>query len=165
LLACASARAAEPDPENFKLRACVKWSKDIPEAVAAGAGLFASTLRVEGDGPHPNCDVVARTESFGVGWLMRAWMKEGVYSPCGERLGGYKLRYKGDQWQIKIVQGLDKFLEKNPNALKDAKACAATPAAPPVGVPAVEPPADISTAPLTPPSPAEGVAPSTAPPK
>ena len=162
LLACARARAA--DSENFKLRACVKWSKDIPEAIAAGSGLFASTLRVEGSGPHPACDVVAETESFGMGWLMRAWIKEGVFSPCGERLGGFKFRYKGDQWQIRIAQGLDKFLEKNPKALKDAKTCPA-PAAPPVGVPSVEPPVQISTAPLTPPLPTETVVPSTAPAK
>jgi hypothetical protein len=162
LLLGSGARAAEPEPENFKLRACVKWSKDVPEAVAAGAGLFAATQRVEGDGPHPACDVVAVTEAFGVGWLMRAWMKEGVYSPCGERVGGYTIRYKGEQWQMKIVQGLDKFLEKNPKALKDAKKCP-EPAAPPVGAPAVEPPVQISTAPLTPPPSAESVVPSTAP--
>jgi hypothetical protein len=146
LLAASSPRAAETPAENYKVRACVKWSKEIPEAIAAGSGLFASTVRVEGDGWHPDCDVVAVTESFGVGWLMRAWMKEGVYSACGERLGGYKLRYKGDQWQVKIVQGLDKFLEKNPRAFKDAKACPA-PSAPPVGAPIVAP-VEISTAPL-----------------
>lgn len=105
------------------VKACVKWSKDIPDAQAAGAGLFESVARVEGPGPFPSCDVVAETESFGVGWLMRAWMKEGVYSPCGKRLGGYKVRYKGDQWQAKIVTGLYKFLEKNPEALAAAKDC------------------------------------------
>ena len=128
MLLAASARAAEIQSENYKLRACVKWSKEIPEAVAAGSGLFASTLRVEGKGPRPDCDVVAETESFGVGWLMRAWMKEGVFSPCGERLGGYKFHYKGEQWQTKLVQGLDKFLEKHPKALKEAKACPPPPA-------------------------------------
>jgi hypothetical protein len=152
LLAAPSLRAAEVQSENYKVRACVKWSKDVPEAIAAGSGLFASTARVEGKGPFPACDVVAETESFGVGWLMRAWMKEGVYSPCGERLGGYKLRYKGDQWQVKIVQGLDTFLEKNPKALKEAKACTAPPAATPTAIPAIAAPApllpDISTAPL-----------------
>jgi hypothetical protein len=123
LLAAPAARAAES--QNFRLRACVKWSQDVPEAVAKGSGLFASTKRVEGAGPFPGCDVVVETESFGVGWLMKAWMKEGVYSPCGERLGGYKFRYKGDEWQAKIVAGLDKFLEKNPEALARAKACPA----------------------------------------
>jgi hypothetical protein len=105
------------------VKACVKWSRDIPEAQAAGAGLFESVTRVEGPGPFPECGVVAETESFGVGWLMRAWMKEGVYSPCGKRLGGYKIVYKGDQWQAKLVVGLNKFLVKNPELLAAAKDC------------------------------------------
>lgn len=119
LLLASAALAAEPLP----VKACVKWSKDIPDAQAAGAGLFESVTRVEGPGPFPECGVVAETESFGVGWLMRAWMKEGVYSPCGKRLGGYKVRYKGDQWQAKIVTGLHRFVVKNPEALAAAKEC------------------------------------------
>jgi hypothetical protein len=114
------ARAAEPLP----VKACVKWSKDIPEAQAAGAGLFESVARVEGKGPFPACDIVVETESFGVGWLMRAWMKEGVFSPCGKRLGGYKITYKGELWQSKLVTGLHQFLTKHPEALAAAKGCA-----------------------------------------
>lgn len=109
--------------ELLPVKACVKWSKDIPEAAAAGAGLFESVARVEGVGPFPDCGVVAETESFGVGWLMRAWMKEGVYSPCGKRLGGYKIRYKGEQWRTKLVTGLHEFLVKNPEARSAAKSC------------------------------------------
>ncbi len=124
-----TARAAEP--ERSPARACVKWSKDIPEAQAAGAGLFASTARVEGKGPFPDCDIVVETESFGVGWLMSAWMKEGVFSPCGKRLGGYKFHYKGDLWQKKIVTGLHEFLTKHPGAFAAAKDCVPPAAAPP----------------------------------
>jgi hypothetical protein len=153
LLVPAAARAAE------STRACVKWSRPIPDAVAAGAGLFASVARVDAKGPYPDCDVVVEAESFGVGWLMSAWMKEAVLSPCGKRLGGYKFRYKGDQWQEKAVSGLRDFLDKNPAALAAAKDCpAAVP--PPPTVPA--PPVAISTAPLTPSLPAEPVIPSTA---
>ena len=47
LFLSAGARAAELLP----VKACVKWSKDIPEAQAAGAGLFESVARVEGKGP------------------------------------------------------------------------------------------------------------------
>ena len=119
LFLSAGARAAELLP----VKACVKWSKDIPEAQAAGAGLFESVARVEGKGPFPDCGVVVETESFGVGWLMRAWMKEGVFSPCGKRLGGFKFNYKGDAWQAKLVTGLHAFLTKNPEALAAAKAC------------------------------------------
>lgn len=120
LLLPAAAAAAGPLP----VKACVKWSKDLPEARAAGAGLFESVERVEGNGPFPSCAVVVETESFGVGWLMRAWMKQGVYSPCGERLGGFKFRYKGEEWQAKLVTGLHEFLVKNPEKLPSAKGCA-----------------------------------------
>lgn len=115
-----SAAADGPLP----VKACVKWSKDLPEARAAGAGLFESVELVEGKGPFPSCAVVVETESFGVGWLMRAWMKQGVYSPCGERLGGFKFRYKGEEWQAKLVTGLHKFLMKDPAKLASAKVCA-----------------------------------------
>jgi len=37
------ARAIEP--VKSPLKACVKWSKDIPDAQAAGAGLFESVTR------------------------------------------------------------------------------------------------------------------------
>ncbi len=162
-----AARAVEPS----LVRACVKWSKDIPEAQAAGAGRFLSVARVEGKGPHASCGVVAETESFGVGWLMRAWMKEGVFSPCGERLGGYTVHYKGEEWQAKVVVGLHEFLTKNPGALTSARKCAPAPAAtpapsvppaaPPAATPAAPPaapaiaqpvvaPVEISTRPLTP---------------
>lgn len=112
--------AAGPLP----VKACVKWSKDLPASRAAGEGLFESVALVEGGGPFPSCGVVVETESFGVGWLMRAWMKQGVYSPCGERLGGFKFRYKGDEWQPKLVTGLHEFLVKNPEMLPSAKGCA-----------------------------------------
>lgn len=113
------ARAADLLP----VKACVKWSKDIPEAQAAGAGLFESVARVEGKGPFPECGIVVETESFGVGWLMRAWMKQGVLSPCGKRLGGFTFHYKGDAWQGKLVTSLHAFLKKHPEALTAAKAC------------------------------------------
>lgn len=142
------------------LKACVKWSKDLPDLQVAGAGLFASTTRVEGSGPYAACDVVAATESFGVGWLMRAYMKQGVFSPCGERLGGYGFSYKGDQWQTKIVAGLHEFLVKNPKALAAAKVCPPAPAPTPVAAP-IAAPVELSTAPLTPGLPAEPVIPST----
>lgn len=119
LLLPSTALAAQPLP----VKACVKWGREIPEATAAGAGLFESVRRVEGAGPFPDCGVVVETETFGVGWLMRAWMKEGVFSPCGERLGGYKIRYKGEQWRAKLVTGLHAFLVKNPGLLAGAKAC------------------------------------------
>jgi len=144
LLASSSAGAAE-----LPVRACVKWSKDIPEVQAAGAGLFTSVARVEGQPPFSNCDVVAETESFGVGWLMRAYMKQAVLSPCGKRLGGYRFGYKGDAWQKKLVVGLHKFLSKHPEALAAAKECPAVVAAPapePASTPAPEPVA-VSTAP------------------
>ncbi|MDP3543744.1 MAG: hypothetical protein Q8T11_14845 [Elusimicrobiota bacterium] len=120
LLLPSAAFAAEPLP----VKVCVKWSKDLPAAQAAGAGLFESVTRVEGKGPFASCGVVVETESFGVGWLMRAWMRQGVYSPCGERLGGFKFRYKGDEWQVKLVVGLHEFLVKNPEKLRSAKGCA-----------------------------------------
>jgi hypothetical protein len=123
LLLPAGARAAE----LAAVKACVKWSKDIPEAQAAGAGRFASVARVEGKGPFAACDVVVETEAFGVGWLMRAWMKEGVFSPCGQRLGGFKFRYKGDAWQAKMVTGLHDYLRKNPGVLATAKDCPVVP--------------------------------------
>ena len=118
LLLASSAAAAE-----LPVRACIKWSKDIPDAQAAGTGRFASVSRVEGKGPFADCDVVIETESFGVGWLMRAYMKEAVLSPCGKRLGGYKFGYKGDKWQAKLVTELHKFLTKHPEALVAAKVC------------------------------------------
>ncbi|MDD5303659.1 MAG: hypothetical protein PHS14_11190, partial [Elusimicrobia bacterium] len=65
LLLSTGARAAELLP----VKACVKWSKDLPEAQAAGAGLFESVARVEGKGPFPACGAVVETEAFGVGWL------------------------------------------------------------------------------------------------
>ncbi|MBI5245714.1 MAG: hypothetical protein HY923_00925 [Elusimicrobia bacterium] len=136
---------------ELPVRACVKWSKDIPEAQAAGAGLFKSLARVEGKGPFADCDVVTETETFGVGWLMRAYMKQAVLSPCGKRLGGYKFGYKGDKWQEKMVVELHKFLAKNPEALSAAKDCPAV-AVPPVAV---------TTEPPTPPLPVEPVVPST----
>ena len=117
----AGARAAEP--AKAPVKACVKWSKDIPDAAAAGAGLFESVTRVEGKGPFPGCDVVVETESFGVGWFLRAYMKEAVLSPCGARLGRYSFHYKGDQWQAKLVTGLHGFLAKHPEALAAAKDC------------------------------------------
>jgi hypothetical protein len=125
LVSTALVRAAEP--VKLPIKACVKWSKDIPEAQAVGAVLFESVARVEGKGPFPACDVVVETESFGVGWLMSAWMKQGVSSPCAKRLGGFKFRYKGDQWQAKIVTGLHEFLTKHPEALAAAKDCPAAP--------------------------------------
>lgn len=128
LLAAALLLPAAASAAGLPVKACVKWSKDIPAAEAAGAGLFESLTRVEGTGPFPACDVVAETDSFGVGWLMRAWMKEGVYSPCGKRLGGYTIRYKGDEWQAKIVAGLHAFIVKNPEALSAAKDCKPVPA-------------------------------------
>jgi hypothetical protein len=121
LILPAFVRAAEP--AKLPVKACLKWSKDLPEAQAAGVALFESVARVEGKGPFPACDAVVETESFGVGWLMSAWMKEGVFSSCGKRLGGYKFRYKGDQWQSKMVTGLHEFLARNPEALAAAKAC------------------------------------------
>lgn len=121
LFLSAGARAAEP--VKSPVRACVKWSKDIPDAQAAGAGLFESVTRVEGKGPFPACDVVVETESFGVGWFMRAYMKEAVLSPCGAPLGRYSFHYKGDQWQAKLVTGLHEFLVKHPEALAAAKDC------------------------------------------
>lgn len=139
-------------------RACVKFSREIPLAEAAGVSLFKSVKRVEGKGPFPDCDVVAETDSFGVGWLMRAYMKESVVSPCGKKLGNFSFSYKGDGWQEKVVTGLAKFLEKHPEALAAAKEC--PPAAAPAPVPAVEPVAP-STATLTPSLPAEPVVPST----
>ena len=116
------------------VKACVKWSKEIAQAELTGAGLFASVARVEGKGPFPACDVVVEADSFGVGWLMRAWMKEGVYSSCGKRLGDFKFHYKGDLWQEKAVTGLHQFLTKNPEALTAAKECPALPAMSPVEV-------------------------------
>lgn len=153
LLLGANANAAGSLP----LKACVKWSKEIPAAAAAGAGLFESVARVEGGGPFPDCGVVAETESFGVGWLMRAWMKEGVYSPCGERLGGFKIRYKGEQWQEKVVTGLHDFIVKNPGVLAAAKKCPAV--APPAAVAAPVLPVSVSTAPLMPTLPAAPLVP------
>ena len=120
-----AAHAAEP--VKLPVRACLKWSKDIPQAQAAGAGLFASVARVEGAGPFADCDVVIVTETFGVGWLMSAYMKEGVFSPCGKRLGGYNFRYKRDQWQEKLIAGLHRFLIKHPAALSAAQDCPAAP--------------------------------------
>ena len=121
LVSSASAWAAEP--AKLPIKACVKWSREIPEAQAAGAGPFESVTRSEGKGPFPACDVVVETESFGVGWLTSAWMKQGVFSSCAKRLGGFKCRYKGDLWQAKIVTGLHEFLAKHPEALAAAKDC------------------------------------------
>lgn len=118
-LAAGSARAADLAP----LKACVKWSRDIPDAQAAAAGRFASVTRVEGAAPYSGCEVVTVTETFGVGWLMRAWMKQGVFNACGERLGGYKVNYKGEEWQGKIVVALHDFLSKNPEALAKIRTC------------------------------------------
>ena len=127
ILLAVSARAAEP--KRLEVRACIKWSRDIPDAQKEGAGLFSAVTRVEGKGPFPDCDVVIETESFGVGWLMSAYMKEGVMSPCGKRLGGFSFRYKGDQWQTKMIAGLHEFLTKHPEALTAAKDCSGVPSA------------------------------------
>lgn len=136
LLAAGSARAADLSP----LKACVKWSREIPEAKAAGAGLFASVERVEGAAPYAGCEVVTVTESFGVGWLMRAWMKQGVFNACGERLGGYKVNYKGEEWQGKVVVALHDFLKKNPDALAKIRTCVppVVQAPPPVIAPVIQ---------------------------
>lgn len=150
MIALALALAASASAADLP-RACVKFSREIPLAEAAGVSLFSSVRRVEGNGPHRGCDVVAETESFGVGWLNRAYMKEAVVSPCGRKLGTYSFSYKGDLWQEKAVTGLAKYLEKNPAALAAAKEC---PPPPPE-------PAAISTATLTPSLPAEPVVPST----
>lgn len=153
LLWPSAARAAAP------VKACVKWSREIPRAEAAGAGLFSSVARVEGKGPFTDCGVVVETESFGVGWLMRAWMKEGVYSSCGERLGGFKINYKGDEWQEKAILGLHEFLVKNPGALPAAKPCV-------IPAPAVPAPASVPATPVAMPAspvmPVQAVVPSTA---
>ncbi len=142
LAAPASARVIEPST----LKACVKWSREIPDIKAAGSGRFSSVERVDGAGPYAGCDVVTQTETFGVGWLMRAWMKQGVFTACGERLGGYRVNYKGEEWQAKVVVGLSSFLSKNPEALAKIRTCVPpvvqTPA--PVIAPAV------IVAPLTP---------------
>lgn len=124
LLAAALLLPGAASAGPLPLKACLKWSKDLPASRAAGEGLFESVSLVEGKGPFPSCGVVLETESFGVGWLMRAWMKQGVYSPCGERLGGFKFRYKGDEWQVKLVTGLHAFILKNPAKLSSAKGCA-----------------------------------------
>ena len=121
LLFAVTARAVESSVPP--LRACVKWSKEIPDAKAAGTGLFASIERVEGKAPFPGCDIVIETESFGVGWLMRAYMKEGVFTACGKRLGGYDFHYKGDLWQEKMVTGLHEYLKKHGEFLAELKAC------------------------------------------
>lgn len=152
LALAASARAAELP------RACVKFSHEIPLAEASGVSLFKSVKRVEGKGPFADCDVVGETESFGVGWLNRAYMTEAVLSPCGRKLGKFSFSYKGDGWQEKVVAGLAKFLEKHPEALAAAKECPPPPVPAPVPVAA---PVEPSTATLTPSLPAEPVVPST----
>lgn len=118
-----STGAPATEPVKFPLKACVKWSKDIPEAQAAGVGLFDSVARVEGKAPFTGCDIVVETESFGVGWFMRAYMKEAVLSPCGACLGRYSFHYKGDLWQAKLVTGLHEFLANHPEAVAAAKDC------------------------------------------
>lgn len=150
LLAAAPASAAG---ETGAVRACVKWSRDVPLA----AGPFASVTRVGPGDSYAACDVVVAAESFGVGWLMSAWMKEAVLSPCGKRLGAYKFRYKNDEWHEKIVTGLHEFLVKHPEALAAAKDCPAPP--PPAPAPIPAPSVEISTAPLAPSLPAEPVLP------
>lgn len=120
--ACAVAQAVER--AKSPARVCVKWSKELPDVMSAGKPLFASVARVDGKGPFPACDAVIETESFGVGWLMRAYMKEAVLSPCGKRLGQYSFHYKGDQWQAKLMTGLHGYLAKHPEALNAAKDCA-----------------------------------------
>ena len=121
LFLSAGVRAAEPVKSPLKV--CVKWSREIPDAQAAGAGLFESVTRVDGKAPFPGCDIVIETESFGVGWFMRAYMKEAVLSPCGTRLGRYSFHYKGDLWQAKLVTGLHEFLTKHPEVVVAAKDC------------------------------------------
>ena len=123
LSACAALRAAER--AKIPVRVCVKWSKDIPEAQATGESLFSSVTRVASVGASKDCDVVIETEEFGVGWLMSAYMKEAVLSPCGKRLGRYSFRYKGDQWQSKLMTGLHNFLSRHPEAGKASKDCGA----------------------------------------
>ncbi len=148
-----AARAGAP------VKACLKWSREIPRAEAAAAGLFASVLRVEGKGPFTECDVVVETESFGVGW-----MKEAVYSSCGERLGGFKINYKGDEWQEKAVVGLHEFLEKNPGVLASAQPCPiAVPEVPITPVAPVVPVDPVVAVPAPPAAPVQAVAPSSAP--
>ncbi|UPT73230.1 MAG: hypothetical protein M0D55_15250 [Elusimicrobiota bacterium] len=160
MIALAFALLAAPASAAELPRACIKWSREIPEAKAAGVSRFSSVERVEGAGPFPNCDIVAETESFGVGWLMRAYMKEAVFSPCGKRLGKFSFSYKGDAWQEKVVTGLADFIAKNPEALAAAKECPAPPPAP-----AAPAPVEVSTATLTPSLPVEPVVPSTETPK
>ncbi len=121
LSACAAPRAVER--EKFPVRVCVKWSKDIPEAQATGESLFSSVTRVPSVNSSKDCDVVIETEEFGVGWLMSAYMKEAVLSPCGKKLGRYSFRYKGDQWQAKLMTGLYSFLSKHPEAMNAGKDC------------------------------------------
>ncbi len=144
LLAFSLPAAAELSP----VRACLKWSKEAPEAEAAGAKAFASFTLVKGAGPHHGCEVVASVDDFGVGWLMRAWMKVAVHSPCGKELGRFKIGYKGDAWQEKLVAELSEWLAKNPAAPAAAKECPPAPVvvAPPVPeLPAG--PIDVSTTP------------------
>ena len=117
LSGCAAPRSVER--EKIPARVCVKWSKEMPEAQATGEKLFSSVTRVSSVGSSKDCDVVIETEEFGVGWLMSAYMKEAVLSPCGKRLGRYSFRYKGDQWQVKLMTGLYDYLSRHPEARED----------------------------------------------
>jgi|CXWL01.1.fsa_nt_gi hypothetical protein len=121
LSGCAGPRAVER--HKLPTRVCVKWSKDIPEAQATGESLFSSVTRVPSINSSKDCDVVIETEEFGVGWLMSAYMKESVLSPCGKKLGRYSFRYKGDQWQSKLMIGLYDYLSKHPEAGNAGKDC------------------------------------------
>ena len=121
LSGCAAPRAAER--EKIPVRVCVKWSKDIPEGQTTGEALFSSVTRVPSVNSSKDCDVVIETEEFGVGWLMSAYMKEAVLSPCGKKLGRYSFRYKGDQWQSKLMTGLYDYLSGHPEAAKASKDC------------------------------------------
>ncbi len=123
LSACAAPHAVERAKRTE--RVCVKWSKDIPEAQAAGESLFGSVTRVPSVNASKDCDVVIETEEFGVGWLMSAYMKEAVLSPCGKKLGRYSFRYKGDQWQSKLMTGLYDYLSAHPEAAQAGKECSA----------------------------------------
>lgn len=123
LLLATPTSAADKSP----LAACLKWTKDAPAAQAAGEKAFASFRRVEGAGPWSGCDAVAVVDDFGVGWFMRAYMKPSVRTACGERLGAFSFHYKDDAWQEKLVAGLRAWLDKNPDKLKAAKACAEAP--------------------------------------
>jgi len=122
LAGCAGPRLGAPRPP-LSVAACVKWSRPLPAAEAAGAGVFSSLKRVEGEPPYEGCDAVSETERFGVGWLRTPYMKAVVLDRCGRRVGRYSFTYKGEQWQEKLVLGLYDHLKENPAAAKPGAAC------------------------------------------